>query len=81
MESVVDGIRAYDGKSYGELIKQWRALLQQSDVEEPTSPSRCRLEALIASFLNVWTLKVSWHVVQCQNLSQPSMLSVHDLHH
>ncbi len=58
LESVIEGVRAYDGKSYGDLVGVWRDCLKSPDVEDAGSAARRRLEELAASLREVYCLKV-----------------------
>ncbi len=60
LESVVDGSRAYDGKSYSDLVDVWRKCLASPDIEDGNSGARRRLEELAESLQDVYCLKVGW---------------------
>jgi hypothetical protein len=56
---VVEGVRAFDGKSYGDLVAQWRECLASPGVGDPDSAARRRLEDLALSLRDVYCTKVS----------------------
>lgn len=58
LDNVVEGIRAFDGKSYGDLNAEWRACLGSPDVEDPDSAPRRRLEDLALALRDVYCTKV-----------------------
>lgn len=58
LESVVEGIRPFDGKSYSDMIRQLKELLQSPDIEDTSSAPRRRLEELISAFRLLYATKV-----------------------
>jgi hypothetical protein len=58
LDNVVEGVRAYDGKSYGDLVMQWKQCLAAPDIEDPDSAARRRLEDLALCLRDVYCTKV-----------------------
>lgn len=54
----MEGIRAYDGKSYGDLVAQWRECLASPDIDDLDSAPRRRLEELALLLRDVYCTKV-----------------------
>ena len=59
LDNVVEGVRAFDGKSYGDLGMEWKTCLESPAIEDPDSPARRRLEDLALSLRDVYCTKVS----------------------
>lgn len=57
MDSVVEGIRPFDGKSYSYMIEQLKELLQSPDISDGDSEARRRLEELMRAFRPLYALK------------------------
>jgi hypothetical protein len=57
LDSVVDGIRPFDGKSYCHMIEELKELLQSPDIDDADSGARCRLEELMRAFRPLYALK------------------------
>lgn len=56
---MVEGVRAFDGKSYGDLVAQWKECLASPGIDDPDSAARRRLEDLALSLRDVYCTKVS----------------------
>jgi hypothetical protein len=59
LDNVVEGVRAYDGKSYGDLVAEWKQCLASPDIDDTDSAARRRLEDLALSLRDVYCTKVT----------------------
>jgi hypothetical protein len=63
LDNVVEGVRAFDGKSCGDLVAQWKECLASPGIDDPDSAARRRLEDLALSLRDVYCTKVSAYVM------------------
>lgn len=77
LDNVVEGVRAFDGKSYGDLVMEWKQCLESPTVDDPDSAARRRLEDLALSLRDVYCTKVSICRLLNAGFAGPSVVRHH----